>query len=223
MYLFKCERGVFFCFFFCLQLQTSLYSLVLREQEWDETELKEDDVSLVGGDRRIGQTVKPQSGRSLAANSSSCGTDVFQCASAVAFFFFLSKLWCLRWSRSCMSVSLWSSCFAAPLSLYKTLTWVSRVGRRSLCSGKQQHLCSDSRLLVYPSITAKTFPTKTPPPPPPPPFVHFHSPNTRSTSFPASRTKLKWFSRWCNSSSLQRQHVLKPDRGEKKKNSFKVK
>lgn len=85
--------GGLLVFFFGLQLQASLHSLVLKE-----TELKKEDVILVGGDRRSADgapgedcdtAVRPIP-RSFPS-SSSCETDVFQSTSAVAFFCFFQS------------------------------------------------------------------------------------------------------------------------------------
>lgn len=96
------------------------------------------------------------SGQSLAAHSSSCGTDAFQSASAVAFFFF---------SQSCDVTLIFMLC-CSPQSTENS--------KRSLSSWQalhlqQQHLCSEPGFLfAHPSEPESS--------PPTPPFVHLHSP-----------------------------------------------
>lgn len=176
--------------------------------------LKEDDALLVGGgsslqmghsadcDTSAAVGLIPHSQFQLLWNR--CLSVRLSCSPPPPPFFFSLKLGCLCWNRGCMCESLQSSCFAAPLSLYKTLTWTSRVGKRV-----PQHPCSRSRVLVL-SIKAKA---------PPPP--HFHSPNTNRACLRTSWFSCRWFSRWCHPVD-QRQRGLNPVR-EKKKKSSKVK
>lgn len=147
--------------------------------------LKEDDALLVGGGS------SPQMGHSADCDTSAAvgliPRSQFQllwnrCLSARLNCtlppFFSLNLGCFCWNKGCMSESLRSSCFAAPLSLYKTLTWACRVGK---------HPCSHSRVLVL-SIKAKAFFSP----------LHFHSPNTSRACLRTSQSSCRWFSRWCH-------------------------
>lgn len=85
----------------------------------------------------------------------------------------------LLWNR-CLSVclscsiffflkavmSLWSSCFAAPLSLQKTINGVSCLGKRFICSSNTSAQ-NPGFLFTHLSEPKSS--------PPTPPFVHFHS------------------------------------------------
>lgn len=122
--------------------------------------------------RRWGQTVTLQPGRSLGASCSSCGTDVFQCASAAAFFFFSPPKAVIFVLKQRPHERLRSDLHALLLpSVYiKTLTLVS-LSIALLCSSNTSAQIAGFALITHPSH-AKSFPGTHHLPP----LVHFPQP-----------------------------------------------